>query len=143
MNMTAQDDREKGSEAPQEAAALPVPYSIFTSRQKALIVTIVSHAATFSAFASNIYFPAIPAIAKSLHVTPELINLTITSYMILQGLSPSIVSISIPFSDSKNVHSQGWLQLGVPGFSFWILLWIFDGREFSLVAFAHLGNLAN
>jgi MFS family permease len=67
-----------------------IPYSIFTSRQKALIIAIVSTAATFSAFASNIYFPAIPAIARDLSVTPELINLTVTSYMILQGLAPSI-----------------------------------------------------
>lgn len=49
-----------------------VPYSIFTSRQKALVVTIVSVASTFSGFASNIYFPAIPTIAVDLSVTPEL-----------------------------------------------------------------------
>ena len=81
-------DEEKGE---QTIAAIPaIPYSIFTSKQKALIITIVSIAATFSAFASNIYFPAIPAIAIDLSVTPELINLTVTSYMILQGLAPSI-----------------------------------------------------
>ncbi|KAH8820140.1 MFS multidrug transporter [Xylogone sp. PMI_703] len=66
------------------------PYSIFTSRQKAVIITIVAVAATFSAFASNIYFPAIPTLAKDLAVSSELINLTVTSYMILQGLSPTI-----------------------------------------------------
>ncbi|KAF2239730.1 putative multidrug transporter [Viridothelium virens] len=78
-----------------EAAALqttpsPVPYSIFTRAQKALIVTIISVAATFTAFASNIYFPAIPTIARDLSVTPELLNLTVTSYMIFQGLSPTL-----------------------------------------------------
>jgi MFS family permease len=67
-----------------------VPYSCFTPAQKGLIVTIVSVAATFSGFASNIYFPAIPTIAKDLSVTPELINLTVTSYLIFQGLSPSL-----------------------------------------------------
>ncbi len=67
-----------------------IPYSIFTSAQKGLIITLVSIAATFSGFASNIYFPAIPSLAASLNATPELINLTVTSYMILQGLSPSI-----------------------------------------------------
>lgn len=72
------------------AAEVPVPYSIFTRSQKALIVTLVSIAATFSGFASNIYFPAIPTISLDLRVTPELVNLTVTSYMILQGLSPSI-----------------------------------------------------
>jgi MFS family permease len=67
-----------------------VPYSVFTSRQKALIVGIVSTAATFSGFASNIYFPAIPNIAANLSVSAELINLTVTSYMIFQGLSPTL-----------------------------------------------------
>jgi hypothetical protein len=54
------------------SSAAPIPYSIFTSRQKALIVTIVSIASTFSGFASNIYFPAIPAIAVDLSSTTEL-----------------------------------------------------------------------
>ena len=73
-----------------ESASPPVPYSIFTKTQKALIVTIISVAATFTAFASNIYFPAIPTIARDLSVTPELLNLTVTSYMIFQGLSPTL-----------------------------------------------------
>ena len=71
-------------------ASPPVPHSIFTSRQKAFIALIISIAATFSGFASNIYFPAIPKIASDLSVSTELIDLTVTSYMILQGLSPSI-----------------------------------------------------
>jgi MFS family permease len=69
---------------------IPEPHSIFTSAQRALIVTIVAVAATFSAFSSNIYFPAIPSIATDLHVTPEKVNLTVTAYLIFQGLSPSI-----------------------------------------------------
>lgn len=52
-------------------AELVVPYSIFTPRQKAVIITIVSIAATFSSFASNIYFPAIPMIARDLESPPS------------------------------------------------------------------------
>ena len=63
------EDSEKQVDASSEPL---VPYSIFTSRQKILIVTVVSIASTFSGFASNIYFPAIPAIAADLSVTPEL-----------------------------------------------------------------------
>ena len=79
--------------AVKEAVQVAVPYSSFTTRQKALIVTIVSVAATFTSFASNIYYPSIPTIAVDLAVTPELINLTVTSYMIFQGLSPTLVRI--------------------------------------------------
>ncbi|KAF5638637.1 major facilitator family transporter [Fusarium sp. NRRL 25303] len=82
------------------AASLPEPepYSVFDKRQTALIVTIVSIAATFSGFASNIYFPALPTIAKDLNVSIELINLTVTSYLIFQGLAPSLWG---PISDVK------------------------------------------
>ncbi|OIW22476.1 MFS general substrate transporter [Coniochaeta ligniaria NRRL 30616] len=74
------------------------PYSIFDKRQKALIVLIVSTAATFSGFASNIYFPALPTIAADLHVSVELVTLTVTSYLIFQGLAPSLWG---PISDVK------------------------------------------
>ncbi|KAF4500382.1 multidrug transporter [Fusarium agapanthi] len=76
----------------------PQPYSIFDKRQTALIVTIVSIAATFSGFASNIYFPALPTIAHDLDVSIEMINFTVTSYLILQGLAPSLWG---PISDVK------------------------------------------
>ena len=65
------------------------PYSRFSSRQKWFIVAIASMSATFSGFASNIYFPAIPTIARDVHTTTQNINLTVTSYMIFQGISPT------------------------------------------------------
>ncbi|KAI0535569.1 MFS general substrate transporter [Xylaria digitata] len=74
------------------------PYSIFDKRQKWLIVLIASTAATFSGFASNIYFPALSTIAHDLNVSLELINLTVTSYLILQGIAPSFWG---PLSDVK------------------------------------------
>ncbi|KAE8415616.1 major facilitator superfamily domain-containing protein [Aspergillus pseudocaelatus] len=74
------------------------PYSIFDKRQKWLLVAIVSTAATFSGFASNIYFPALPTIADDLGVSLELVNLTVTSYLIFQGLAPSLWG---PVSDVK------------------------------------------
>jgi multidrug resistance protein len=44
----------------------------------------------FSPLSGQIYFPAIPDIANSYHTTTGRINLTITTYMILQGLAPTI-----------------------------------------------------
>lgn len=44
---------------------------------------------TVSGFASNIYFPALPTVASDLDVSVELVNLTVTSYLIFQGLAPS------------------------------------------------------
>ncbi|PQE17372.1 MFS multidrug transporter protein [Rutstroemia sp. NJR-2017a BVV2] len=81
-------DPESSIEVPQ--AELSPPYSIFVSRQKLAIITLASIGAAFSGLAGNIYFPAIPILSRSLNTTPELINLTVTSYMIMQGLSPTI-----------------------------------------------------
>ncbi|RAH50658.1 putative MFS multidrug transporter [Aspergillus brunneoviolaceus CBS 621.78] len=74
------------------------PYSIFDKRQKWLIIVLVSTAATFSGFASNIYFPALPTIARDLNVSVELVNLSVTSYLIFQGLAPSLWG---PISDVR------------------------------------------
>ncbi|KAJ5698836.1 hypothetical protein N7462_000841 [Penicillium macrosclerotiorum] len=65
------------------------PYSAFTKTQKRLIVATAALAATFSPLSANIYFPALNSIAKDLNVSPSQINLTITTYMIFQGLAPT------------------------------------------------------
>lgn len=73
-------------------------YTIFSKTQVATIVAIASWAASFSGLSSNIYFPSISAIAKDLDVTSELVNLTVTLYLVFQGLSPSVWA---PLSDTK------------------------------------------
>lgn len=115
MSSSDRDERNDTSlEAAQPApAVVQVPYTIFDTRQKWLIVCIVSVAATcpslpppsppclhpwlthpppapVSGFASNIYFPALPAVAADLRVSVELVTLTVTSYLVFQGLAPSV-----------------------------------------------------
>lgn len=68
----------------------PSSFSIYTRGQKLWIILLASFAATFSGFASNIYFPSIPTIASDLSSSVELINLTVTGYLIFQGLSPTL-----------------------------------------------------
>ncbi|WEW55285.1 hypothetical protein PRK78_000714 [Emydomyces testavorans] len=65
------------------------PYHILSTKQKKKLVYIISLAGLFSPLSSNIYFPALDAIAKELKVSNALVSLTITSYLILQGISPS------------------------------------------------------
>lgn len=54
-------------------------------------------AAFFSPLSANIFFPALNQLADQLHVTSETINLTLTTYMIFQGLAPIFVG---DFADS-------------------------------------------
>ncbi|KAF2673922.1 MFS general substrate transporter [Microthyrium microscopicum] len=65
------------------------PHHVFSREQKKWLVYMVSLAAMFSPLSSNIYFPALPTIAETLHTPIELVTLTITIYMLFQGLAPS------------------------------------------------------
>lgn len=47
-----------------------------------------------SPLTANIYFPAIPTMASAFHVSIEKINLTVTVYMIMQGICKSSRCIS-------------------------------------------------
>ncbi|KEF51654.1 uncharacterized protein A1O9_12289 [Exophiala aquamarina CBS 119918] len=64
-------------------------HSVFTRNQKRFIVFMAAWAGFFSPVSGNIYFPALNPLAKDLNVSNTLINLTLTSYMIFQGLAPS------------------------------------------------------
>ncbi|KAF2640366.1 putative major facilitator superfamily transporter [Massarina eburnea CBS 473.64] len=65
------------------------PYTVFTPTQQSLLVYACSISAIFSTASLFIYFPAITAIAKPLHVSLQSINFTITFYQIVSGLAPS------------------------------------------------------
>lgn len=47
-------------------------------------------AAFMSPITANIYFPALPTLARDLGVGLDQINITLTTYMILQALAPTI-----------------------------------------------------
>lgn len=59
-----------------------VDYSVFTISQRRYIVFMASWAGFFSPVSSQIYFPALNTLARDLHVSNSLINLTLTSYMV-------------------------------------------------------------
>lgn len=65
-------------------------YSAFSHVQKNYIIGLAAFAGWFSSASSFIYFPAIPAIAQDLDESIEKINLTVTSYLIVSGIFPSI-----------------------------------------------------
>jgi MFS family permease len=65
-------------------------YSAFSHTQKKYIIGLSAFAGWFSSASSFIYFPAIPAIAQDLDESIERINLTVTSYLIVSGIFPSI-----------------------------------------------------
>lgn len=88
------------------------PYSVFTNREKWILIGMTSYAALLryirhlahstkqtdasSPLSSAIYFPALPTMAKDFSVSVSLINLTVTFYLIFQGLCKKDHSVYKP-----------------------------------------------
>lgn len=68
------------------------PYSVFAPRQKTLIIILVAAAGFFSPFTAYVYFPALKTLANDFSVSIELMDLTVTAYLIVQGIAPCILA---------------------------------------------------
>lgn len=67
------------------------PYSVFTTWQKRAIALGAALAAFFSPLTAMVFLPALTAIAGDLGVTISEVNLTITTYMVFQGITPMFI----------------------------------------------------
>lgn len=65
-------------------------YSIFSNKRKWCIVSLVAFAAWFSTMSSFIYYPALPQLAEFFSVSQGMINLTVTSYMAVATVAPTL-----------------------------------------------------
>lgn len=108
----------------------PAPFSIFTRKEKWLLVGMVGVAGLFSPLPANIYFPAIPTLSVVFGRPVEDINLTVTVYLAMQGCSPMLWG---PLSDRYGRRPLFLLclliliasSLGLalcPSSAFWLLL---------------------
>ncbi|KFG84450.1 hypothetical protein MANI_004149 [Metarhizium anisopliae] len=67
------------------------PFHVFSRRRKWFIIVTIGVAGLFSGLSSNIYLPSLAAIAKrfkDLQVSLGDVSLTITTYLVVQGVSP-------------------------------------------------------
>ncbi|KAG8529167.1 uncharacterized protein KY384_005802 [Bacidia gigantensis] len=90
-NHTKPQEPKGDSDPATTMAEQPTSYSAFNGTQKLLLAYAASISATFSGLASFIYYPAISALARDLHTSTAKINFTITSYLVVAGLAPSIL----------------------------------------------------
>lgn len=84
------EERVQDLEALSAVSTRRPAHSVFSIRKKRYIVFMTAWAGLFSPLSANIYFPALNTLSQELKVSNGLINLTLTSYMIFQGLSPTI-----------------------------------------------------
>ncbi|KAK3353780.1 major facilitator superfamily domain-containing protein [Lasiosphaeria hispida] len=76
--------------SPDDPDVQPV-FSIYTSWEKRLIVLAASLSAFFSPLTAQIYLPALTVLADDFKVTDAQINLTVTTYMVFQGITPMFI----------------------------------------------------
>ncbi|KAI8289148.1 hypothetical protein K4K60_009624 [Colletotrichum sp. SAR11_57] len=67
-------------------AGVAEPYSIFTRKEKWFIVGMVAVAGFYSPLPANIYLPAIPKLSEAFGKSVELLNLTVTAFLAMQGI---------------------------------------------------------
>ncbi|ROV98697.1 hypothetical protein VMCG_06738 [Cytospora schulzeri] len=74
----------------------PAPYCVFSKGQKRYITYLLGFMTLASSLTATIYLPLIELLAQQYNTSLQAINLTITLYVVLQGISPSFWS---PLSD--------------------------------------------
>ncbi|KAF2773603.1 MFS general substrate transporter [Teratosphaeria nubilosa] len=85
-------EAEPAVEHPQPDIVAKEDYSVFTKNQKRALIIAGSFAAWFSPMTGSIYYPALTQIANSLHVSSSKVNITVTTYLIVQGLAPMMIA---------------------------------------------------
>ncbi|RYP92350.1 hypothetical protein DL770_001552 [Monosporascus sp. CRB-9-2] len=92
------------SDGCKDASPSDEPFSIFTEWQKRWISFAASFGALFSTLSSYIYLPALVPMARDLGVTLTLLNLTVTSYLIVAGLAPAFMGDMADQSGRRPVY---------------------------------------
>ncbi|KAL5358958.1 MFS general substrate transporter [Aspergillus floccosus] len=65
-------------------------YSALLYREKLLAISIASLATFVSPMSASAYYPGIEAVASDLHVSKDMINLTMTTFKVFQGIAPLV-----------------------------------------------------
>lgn len=69
-----------------------VPFTVFEKQDRLLLMLILPMIGFWSAVLSPIYFPAIPIVAKYFDISNALLNISVVTYLIFQGLAPAVSS---------------------------------------------------
>ncbi|KAK2767648.1 hypothetical protein FQN54_003806 [Arachnomyces sp. PD_36] len=75
-----------------EKSDLDAPFTILSETRKKWTIAIASLVTFLSPVSANIYYPALNPLAHDLHVSTRKIILTITVFMIVQGIGPMMVA---------------------------------------------------
>ncbi|KAF4463040.1 Quinidine resistance 1 [Fusarium albosuccineum] len=103
------------------------PNTIFSRWQKRWISLITSFGAMFSTISSFVYLPALTPLSEDLNVSLTLMNLTVTSYMVVAGIAPAFMGDIADQSGRRPVYIIMFLlmlgaNLGMANVTKWSVL---------------------
>ena len=81
-SMQSREKEDNGNRLALRRTISGPPYTIFSRKAKTFILVSVSISSLISPFGATTFYPALNVLAKDLHVTPSLINLSLTTYMV-------------------------------------------------------------
>nr|POE72911.1 itaconate transport protein [Quercus suber] len=84
-------NRSAKSTIPTSDAAPQPPYSVFSRRKKQMVILAASIGAVFSTLTAQTYLPALKVLADDFNVSVTKINLTVTTYLVFQGVTPLLI----------------------------------------------------
>ncbi|MBE3047916.1 MFS transporter [Candidatus Bathyarchaeota archaeon] len=76
----------------QPKTAAPTPYTLLSPLQRKLVALTVGLATMFFPLTANIYLPCMPLLQRDFGTTLQLMNLTVTGYVVVQGIAPTLFS---------------------------------------------------
>jgi MFS family permease len=100
----AESDGSLPAYVPLSRVSTGPPYTIFTSKEKTLIVALGAIGALLSPLTANIYYPALVDLAHDLSVSYNDINLSITVYLIFQGIAPTFTASIADAKDRRPAY---------------------------------------
>lgn len=71
-------------------------HTVYSKREKYILVLLAASTAIWSSFGSPIYYPALQILEGYFDISEEMVNLSVVVYMLCQGIAPTIFA---PFAD--------------------------------------------
>lgn len=83
------EDAEIETNTVESAPGPVIPYTVFEKAERRNITWLIGCGMFFSPFTANIYFPCLEQLQHAVGVNSSLINLTITTFLIIQAIAPA------------------------------------------------------